>query len=247
MIAGRAALRHVTRARPAACTPLTGLGVMAASASAAQPLAGATAAVPAAGGAPEAAAASGTGSAFHPSVAAAAARVEYVRPVPSDIAISQAVEPLPITEVADAAGIEPEELEPHGAHQAKVSLSVLERLRDAPLGHYVVVAGINPTALGEGKSTTTLGLVQGLSAHLGRKAFACIRQPSQGPTFGIKGGAAGGGYGEPLPAPCAFVHDTTCWCVPPCAHARSLRSALARPLTHSLSLSLCNPRRFCRV
>ena len=76
-------------------------------------------------------------------------------------------------------------------------LRTLERLRDAPMGHYVVVAGINPTALGEGKSTTTLGLVQGLSAHLGRKAFACIRQPSQGPTFGIKGGAAGGGYGEP--------------------------------------------------
>ena len=66
-------------------------------------------------------------------------------------------------------------------------------------GNYVVVTGINPTPLGEGKSTTTIGLVQALGAHLNKKAIACIRQPSQGPTFGIKGGAAGGGYAQVVP------------------------------------------------
>jgi hypothetical protein len=135
---------------------------------------------------------------FHKLVDQAAARVEYTRPVPSDISISQSVEPVQINDVAAAAGIQEDELEAHGSHMAKVSLATMERLKDAELGHYVVVTGINPTALGEGKSTTVLGLVQGLGAHLGRKAFACIRQPSQGPTFGIKGCAAGGGYGKLL-------------------------------------------------
>lgn len=68
-----------------------------------------------------------------------------------------------------------------------MELSLLQRLKDEPDGYYVVVTGINPTPLGEGKSTTTVGLVQALGAHLGRKTFACLRQPSQGPTFGIKG------------------------------------------------------------
>lgn len=143
-----------------------------------------------------ASAASAHAGGFHELVNRAAARVAYARPVPSDITISQSVEPVKITEIAEAAGIRADELEAHGSNMAKVSLAVLERLQDEDLGHYVVVTGINPTALGEGKSTTTLGLVQGLGAHLGRRAFACIRQPSQGPTFGIKGGAAGGGYGE---------------------------------------------------
>ena len=66
-------------------------------------------------------------------------------------------------------------------------------------GNYIVVTGINPTPLGEGKSTTTIGLAQALGAHLGKKVFANIRQPSQGPTFGIKGGAAGGGYAQVIP------------------------------------------------
>lgn len=145
---------------------------------------------------------------FHDAVDTAASRVEYKRPVPSDIAISQSVDPLHISEVARAAGIQEDELELHGSSMAKVRLSVLDRLADAALGHYVVVTGITPTALGEGKSTTTLGLVQALGAHLGRRAFACIRQPSQGPTFGIKGGAAGGGYGEDHRRLCA-----PCWCV----------------------------------
>ena len=81
----------------------------------------------------------------------------------------------------------------------QVNLEVRDRLKDVQDGNYVVVTGINPTPLGEGKSTTTCGLVQALGAHLGRRAFACIRQPSQGPTFGIKGGAAGGGYAQVEP------------------------------------------------
>lgn len=86
-----------------------------------------------------------------------------------------------------------------GIAKAKVSLMARERRKDQPDGNYVVVTGINPTPLGEGKSTTTIGLAQGLGAILGKKTIACIRQPSQGPTFGIKGGAAGGGYAQVVP------------------------------------------------
>ena len=117
-------------------------------------------------------------------------------------------------QVAREAGIQPDELELYGRTKAKVSLDVLKRLSGQRNGKYVVVVGeciqftdilpllrfyflgITPTPLGEGKSTTTIGLVQALCAHLGRNAFACVRQPSQGPTFGIKGGAAGGGYSQ---------------------------------------------------
>lgn len=147
-------------------------------------------------------------SAAHPLISEAAARVKYESPVPSDIDISQSVEPLDISRVAEIAGILPSEVERYGRHQAKISLDVLKRLKDAKLGHYVVVTGINPTALGEGKSTTTLGLQQALAAHLGRKAIACIRQPSQGPTFGIKGGAAGGGYAQVIPMESFNLHLT---------------------------------------
>jgi formate--tetrahydrofolate ligase len=125
-------------------------------------------------------------------------------PVPSDIEVSQSIVRdvglLPIEEVAREAGILPSELLPWGTGKAKVQFAaVLSRLRDAPHGNYVVCTGINPTPLGEGKSTTTVGLVQALGAILGRRAYACIRQPSQGPTFGIKGGAAGGGYAQVVP------------------------------------------------
>lgn len=78
-------------------------------------------------------------------------------------------------------------------------IDVRERLKDQKPGKYIVVTAINPTPLGEGKSTTTVGLSQALGAHLGKKVFTCIRQPSQGPTFGIKGGAAGGGYSQVIP------------------------------------------------
>lgn len=86
---------------------------------------------------------------------------------------------------------------------------MLSRLGDRPDGRYVVVAGITPTPLGEGKSTTTIGLCQALSAALGKPTFACVRQPSQGPTFGIKGGAAGGGYAQ-VHSPVPFLVPLGC-------------------------------------
>lgn len=120
-------------------------------------------------------------------------------PVPSDIAVSRAQHPKPITKIAQEVGIMGHELEPYGAYKAKVDLSLLKRLGHRRNGRYILVAGITPTPLGEGKSTTTVGLTQALSAHLGRISFANVRQPSQGPTFGIKGGAAGGGYSQVIP------------------------------------------------
>src|SRR3972149_5817369 len=119
--------------------------------------------------------------------------------VPADIDIAQAASLLPIQEIAEQAGLLPEELELYGDTKAKVSLSVLDRLQTAPFGKYIDVTAITPTPLGEGKTTTTIGLAQALGAQLGHRAFACIRQPSQGPTFGIKGGAAGGGYRPVVP------------------------------------------------
>jgi methylenetetrahydrofolate dehydrogenase (NADP+)/methenyltetrahydrofolate cyclohydrolase/formyltetrahydrofolate synthetase len=120
-------------------------------------------------------------------------------PVPSDIAISRAQHPKQITRVAQEVGIAGHELEPYGAYKAKVDLSLLKRLEHRRNGRYVVVTGITPTPLGEGKSTTTMGITQAIGGHLNRIAFANVRQPSQGPTFGIKGGAAGGGYSQVIP------------------------------------------------
>jgi formate--tetrahydrofolate ligase len=130
-----------------------------------------------------------------------------VLPVPSDLAIAQSVAPLPISEVAAAAGILPDELELHGPSMAKVSLSVRDRLSARAPGRLVIVAGINPTSLGEGKSTTTVGLSQGL-AQIGRTVVTCVRQPSLGPTFGIKGGAAGGGWSQVIPMQEFNLHCT---------------------------------------
>jgi len=118
--------------------------------------------------------------------------------VPSDIEISRAAKPLPITEVARKAGILPEELEPYGQVKAKVKLSILQRLAGKPNGKYIDVTAITPTPLGEGKTTTSVGLTQAMGL-LKKKVFMCIRQPSMGPTFGIKGGAAGGGYSQVIP------------------------------------------------
>jgi formyltetrahydrofolate synthetase len=120
-------------------------------------------------------------------------------PVPSDIDIAQAATPIPIDKIAADAGILPDELELYGKSKAKVHLSIRDRLKSTPNGKYIVVTAITPTPLGEGKTTTTVGLSQALGAHLGKKVFTCIRQPSQGPTFGIKGGAAGGGYSQIIP------------------------------------------------
>jgi methylenetetrahydrofolate dehydrogenase (NADP+)/methenyltetrahydrofolate cyclohydrolase/formyltetrahydrofolate synthetase len=125
--------------------------------------------------------------------------LKLLTPVPSDIAISRAQHPKQITVVAKEIGILKHELEPYGAYKAKVDLSLLKRLEHRRNGRYVVVTGITPTPLGEGKSTTTVGITQALGGHLKRVAFANVRQPSQGPTFGIKGGAAGGGYSQVIP------------------------------------------------
>src|ERR1700722_3739987 len=119
--------------------------------------------------------------------------------VPSDIDIAQAATPIPIDTIASEEGVLPEELEFYGKTKAKVHLSIRDRLKDVRNGKYIVVTAITPTPLGEGKTTTTVGLSQALGAHLGKKVFTCIRQPSQGPTFGIKGGAAGGGYSQIVP------------------------------------------------
>ncbi len=129
-------------------------------------------------------------------------------PVPSDIEIAQAAPLKPITQVAEELGLLPEEIEQYGPYKAKVRLEVLQRLKDVPDGIYVDVTAITPTPLGEGKTTTTVGLSQALGAHLGYKVITAIRQPSQGPTFGIKGGAAGGGYSQVIPMEDFNLHLT---------------------------------------
>ena len=136
-------------------------------------------------------------------------KLTHVLPqVPKDIEIAQAAIPIPIDRIASEAGILPEELELYGKNKAKVHLSIRDRLHHVPNGHYVVVTAITPTPLGEGKTTTTVGLSQALGAHLGKKVFTCVRQPSQGPTFGIKGGAAGGGYSQIIPMEDFNLHLT---------------------------------------
>lgn len=125
--------------------------------------------------------------------------LRLVRPVPSDIDIARAQRPKHIGKLAEEIGLLPNEVSMYGSRKAKISLSVIERLKDQQVGKYVVVAGITPTPLGEGKTTTLMGLVQALGAHKHRNVIAALRQPSQGPTFGIKGGAAGGGYAQVIP------------------------------------------------
>ncbi|KAJ6547568.1 FTHFS-domain-containing protein [Mycena capillaripes] len=126
-------------------------------------------------------------------------KLNILEKVPSDIEIAMAQTPKRVSELGLEIGLLPDELESYGKYKAKVELSVLERLAHRKDGKYIVISGITPTPLGEGKSTTTIGLAQALGAELGRPAFACVRQPSQGPTFGIKGGAAGGGYSQVIP------------------------------------------------
>jgi formate--tetrahydrofolate ligase len=127
---------------------------------------------------------------------------------PSDLEIARSVTPRPIVEVARDLGLRDEEIEPYGRTKAKVTLAAIQRLEaERPRGKYVVVTAITPTPLGEGKSTTTVGLAQGLNL-IGRKAAVCIRQPSLGPVFGIKGGAAGGGYSQVIPMEDFNLHLT---------------------------------------
>ncbi|HMX20096.1 MAG TPA: formate--tetrahydrofolate ligase, partial [Anaerolineales bacterium] len=135
-------------------------------------------------------------------------KLKLVRPVPSDIDIAQAAKLKPILQVAEELGVRPNELELFGPYKAKIKLEILERLKNKPNGKYIDVTAITPTPLGEGKTTTTVGLSQALGAHLGKKVITAIRQPSMGPTFGIKGGAAGGGYSQIIPMEDFNLHLT---------------------------------------
>ncbi len=128
--------------------------------------------------------------------------------VPSDLEIAQAAKPKPITQIAAELGILEDELDPHGKLKAKVKLGIIDRLTDRPSGKYIDVTAITPTPLGEGKSTTMVGLTQALGTVLGVNVICCIRQPSMGPTFNIKGGAAGGGYSQVVPMEDFNLHMT---------------------------------------
>ena len=133
---------------------------------------------------------------------------EYKEPVPSDIDIAQAATLKPIRDVAAQLGLTEDDLDLYGKYKAKVHLDVLKRLQDRPQGKYIDVTAITPTPLGEGKTTTTVGVSQALGAQLGKSVITCIRQPSQGPTFSIKGGAAGGGYSQVVPMEDFNLHLT---------------------------------------
>src|SRR5262249_6866437 len=125
----------------------------------------------------------------------------------TDLEIAQEATLRPIAQIAQELGLTDDEVELYGKYKAKVSLDVLHRLRDKPNGKYVVVTGVTPTPLGEGKTLTTVGLAQALN-KIGRRTIAAIRQPSMGPTFGIKGGAAGGGYSQVVPMEDFNLHLT---------------------------------------
>ena len=128
-------------------------------------------------------------------------------PLPSDLEIARAATLLPIEEVAARAGIPVDDVEPYGRHVAKIGPGALTALADQPPAKYVLVTAITPTPLGEGKTTTAVGLAQGF-AELGRRATVALRQPSLGPTFGIKGGAAGGGHSQVVPMESMNLHLT---------------------------------------
>jgi formate--tetrahydrofolate ligase len=126
----------------------------------------------------------------------------------SDIEISQAAKKRPIVDIArEKLGIAPENLEPYGHYKAKVSMDFVKSLQSKPNGKLILVSAVNPTPAGEGKTTTTVGLTDALN-HIGKKAMLCLREPSLGPSFGVKGGAAGGGYAQVVPMEDINLHFT---------------------------------------
>ena len=128
--------------------------------------------------------------------------------IPSDLEIAQSANLVHINKIAEQMGLDPDrDLEHYGKYVAKINLEALERLKDRPNAKYVDVTAITPTPLGEGKSTTTVGIGQAMK-HIGKNAIITVRQPSQGPTFGIKGGAAGGGYSQIVPMENFNLHLT---------------------------------------
>jgi len=126
---------------------------------------------------------------------------------PNDLEIARSASLKPLDDIAAEMGLSPDLLEPYGDYVKKIKLAAIEQLADRPKAKYVVVTAITPTPLGEGKTTTTVGLGQGLQ-HIGKRATVAIRQPSMGPTFGIKGGAAGGGYSQVVPMEALNLHLT---------------------------------------
>src|ERR687883_859748 len=127
--------------------------------------------------------------------------------IPKNLEVARNAKLAPLEEVAASIGIGKHLLEPYGEGVAKIKLDAVEELEDRPRAKYVVVSAITPTPLGEGKTTTTVGLGQAFS-HIGKRATVAIRQPAMGPTFGIKGGAAGGGYSQVIPMELLNLHLT---------------------------------------
>src|SRR6266550_3621513 len=126
----------------------------------------------------------------------------------SDIEISQNAKIIPINKIArERLGIEPENLDPYGHYKAKLSMDFIKSLQKRPNGKLILVSAITPTPAGEGKTTTTVGLTDALN-HIGKKAMLCLREPSLGPSFGMKGGAAGGGYAQVVPMEDINLHFT---------------------------------------
>jgi formate--tetrahydrofolate ligase len=154
----------------------------------------------------------------------------------TDLEIVHSVTPLPIVDIGRQIGLQPEELIPYGRHKAKVSLAILDRLKDRPRSRYVLVTAINPTALGEGKTTTSIGLAMGLT-RLGHRTALTLRQPSLGPVFGIKGGGTGGGHARVIPMEDINLHLTGDAHAVAAAH-NLLSAFLDNHLFHGNSLSL---------
>jgi formate--tetrahydrofolate ligase len=125
----------------------------------------------------------------------------------SDIEIAQGIELKPISEIAASLGLSMDDLIPYGRHVAKIPISVMDRYQETPDGKVILVTAMSPTSMGEGKTTTTIGLGQALN-QIGRKAIMAIREPSLGPCMGLKGGAAGGGYSQVLPMEDINLHFT---------------------------------------
>src|SRR6267154_2860794 len=126
----------------------------------------------------------------------------------SDIEISQSAKKRPILDIArEKLGVGPEHLEPYGHYKAKVSMDYIKSLKGRPNGKLILVSAITPTPAGEGKTTTTVGLTDALN-FIGKKAMLCLREPSLGPSFGMKGGAAGGGYAQVIPMEDINLHFT---------------------------------------
>ncbi|MCL5780509.1 MAG: formate--tetrahydrofolate ligase [Firmicutes bacterium] len=127
--------------------------------------------------------------------------------VPSDLEIAQAHKMIPITEIAGSIGLGEDDIDLYGKYKAKINLDVLRKFNDKPLGKLIDITAITPTPLGEGKTVTTIGLTQGLG-KIGKQVITTLRQPSMGPVFGIKGGAAGGGYAQVVPMEDINIHFT---------------------------------------